>query len=121
MGCLTDPFDKMIYEMHQYLDSDGSGTSDTFVSSTIGAEGIADATAWLKANENKKTLWEFAAGANHNCYSDMTGMFDAMIEANDVWIEAVWCGPWWRDYIFYTELGADTGFENYFDTLAEYI
>jgi endoglucanase len=56
MGCLTDPFDKMIYEMHQYLDSDGSGTSDTFVSSTIGAEGIADATAWLKANENKKTL-----------------------------------------------------------------
>jgi endoglucanase len=56
MGCLTDQFDKMIYEMHQYLDSDGSGTSDTFVSSTIGAEGIADATAWLKANKNKRIL-----------------------------------------------------------------
>lgn len=35
-------------EMHQYLDSDGSGTSDVCVSSTIGAERLQVATAWLQ-------------------------------------------------------------------------
>jgi endoglucanase len=29
MQALTDPNDNIIYEMHQYLDSDGSGTSST--------------------------------------------------------------------------------------------
>ena len=38
LKALTDPQNKIIYEMHQYLDSDGSGTSATCVSSTIGAE-----------------------------------------------------------------------------------
>ncbi|PYI05518.1 glycoside hydrolase, partial [Aspergillus sclerotiicarbonarius CBS 121057] len=47
---LTDPSNKLIYEMHQYLDSDGSGTSSTCVSSTIGAERIASATTWLREN-----------------------------------------------------------------------
>jgi endoglucanase len=35
-------------EMHQYLDSDGSGTSDVCVSTTIGAERLQAATAWLQ-------------------------------------------------------------------------
>ena len=33
---LTDPQNKIVYEMHQYLDSDGSGKSETCVSTTIG-------------------------------------------------------------------------------------
>ena len=44
MGALTDPQNKIIYQMHQYLDSDGSGTSATCVSSTIGQERIQAAT-----------------------------------------------------------------------------
>ena len=35
-------------EMHQYLDSDGSGTAETCVSTTIGAERLQAATAWLQ-------------------------------------------------------------------------
>ncbi|CAM6004453.1 unnamed protein product [Sphagnum balticum] len=38
MAALMDPNDNIIYEMHQYLDSDGSGTSATCVSTTIGSE-----------------------------------------------------------------------------------
>ena len=51
-------------EMHQYLDSDGSGTSTTCVSSTIGAERIADATTWLQQNNLKGFLGEIGAGSN---------------------------------------------------------
>lgn len=51
-------------EMHQYLDSDGSGTSGTCVSSTIGAERLAAATAWLKQNNFKGFLGEIGGGSN---------------------------------------------------------
>ncbi len=58
----------MIAEMHQYLDSDGSGTSETCVSSTIGAERIADATAWLQETGFKGFLGEIGAGSNDDWY-----------------------------------------------------
>lgn len=51
-------------EMHQYLDSDGSGTSATCVSNTIGAERLQDATNWLQANNLKGFLGELGAGSN---------------------------------------------------------
>ena len=51
-------------EMHQYLDSDGSGTSATCVSPTIGAERLADATTWLQQNGLKGFLGEMGAGSN---------------------------------------------------------
>ena len=50
---LNDPLGNTAIEMHQYLDSDGSGTSDQCVSSTIGAERIAAATSWLQENNLK--------------------------------------------------------------------
>lgn len=51
-------------EMHQYLDSDGSGTSPTCVSPTIGAERLQDATQWLQQNNLKGFLGEIGAGSN---------------------------------------------------------
>ena len=50
--------------MHQYLDSDGSGTSATCVSSTIGVDRITAATNWLKQNGFKGFLGEIGAGSN---------------------------------------------------------
>ncbi|KAG8911282.1 hypothetical protein FRC00_006775, partial [Tulasnella sp. 408] len=54
----------VVSEMHQFLDSDGSGTSGVCVSSTIGAERIADATTWLKNNNLKGFLGEIGPGSN---------------------------------------------------------
>jgi endoglucanase len=51
MGALTDPSNLIVYQMHQYLDSDGSGTHAECVSSTIGAERIKAATEWLRTNK----------------------------------------------------------------------
>ncbi|TVY40249.1 putative endo-beta-1,4-glucanase B [Lachnellula occidentalis] len=120
---LTDPSDKIVYEMHQYLDSDGSGTVDTCVSSTIGSERIAAATAWLKANNKKGILGEFAGGANSVCETAVTGLVDALTAASDVWMGAMWWGggPWWADYIFSMEPPSGTGYTAYVDTLAKYI
>jgi Cellulase (glycosyl hydrolase family 5) len=71
--------------MHQYLDSDGSGTSPTCVSPTIGAERLQSATAWLKANNIKGFLGEMGGGSNDACVSAVYGAICAMQESG-VWI-----------------------------------
>lgn len=85
--------------MHQYLDSDGSGTSATCVSSTIGVERVSGATAWLKANGKKGFLGEYAGGANSVCQTAITGMLQHMQSNSDVWAGATWWGggPWWGE------------------------
>ena len=86
---LKDPQDKIIYEMHQYLDSDGSGTSEACVSATVGRERLQAATAWLKANNKKGILGEFAGGANTQCANAITDMLSYMGSNTDVWTGAV--------------------------------
>ncbi|KAG4430625.1 Endoglucanase gh5-1 [Cadophora sp. M221] len=122
LKALTDPQNKIIYEMHQYLDSDGSGTSSTCVSSTIGAERIAAATTWLKNNGKQGIIGEFAGGANSQCMTAVTGML-AVLKANtDVWTGAMWWGggPWWGDYIFGYEPPSSVGYNYYDSTLKGY-
>ncbi|KAJ4387789.1 Endoglucanase gh5-1 [Gnomoniopsis smithogilvyi] len=117
---LTDPEDKIIYEMHQYLDSDGSGTSDVCVSSTIGVERITSATEWLQENGKVAILGEYAGGANSVCEAAITGMLDYMEENSDVWLGALWWGggPWWGDYIYGFEPTTGVAYE-YYDALLE--
>ncbi|OOF95328.1 glycoside hydrolase family 5 protein [Aspergillus carbonarius ITEM 5010] len=121
LGNLTDPSDKLIYEMHQYLDSDGSGTSSTCVSSTIGAERVAAATTWLQENGKLGVLGEFAGGANTVCEEAVVGMLNALEAASDVWLGGMWwsAGPWWGDYIFSLESGG-TAYEYYLGVLEGY-
>jgi endoglucanase len=120
---LTDPQNKIVYEMHQYLDSDGSGTSDVCVSSTIGAERVSGATAWLKANGKLGFLGEFAGGANSVCMSAITGMLDHMKANSDVWLGACWWGggPWWGSYIYSFEPPSGTAYTYYNSALAKYL
>ncbi|KAK1224991.1 hypothetical protein PQX77_012060 [Marasmius sp. AFHP31] len=96
---LKDPNNNFAIEMHQYLDSDGSGTSPTCVSATIGKERLAAATTWLQQNNLKGFLGEMGAGSNADCISAVFGALCSMAQTN-VWIGfAYWAaGPWWGDY-----------------------
>ncbi|KAH8831799.1 endoglucanase [Flagelloscypha sp. PMI_526] len=98
-AALTDPLDNVAIEMHQYLDSDGSGTSDQCVSSTIGAERLADATAWLKETGLKGFLGEIGIGSNDQCIQAITGAL-CSIQESGVWLGWLFwaAGPWWDDY-----------------------
>lgn len=122
LKALTDPQNKIVYEMHQYLDSDGSGTSDACVSSTIGAERITAATAWLKTNGKVGIIGEFAGGANSQCQSAVKGMLDLMETNSDVWLGALWWGggPWWGTYIYGFEPPSSTGYDYYNSLLVTY-
>ena len=101
LKALTDPQNKLVYEMHQYLDSDGSGTSTACVSGTIGQERVTAATQWLKSNGKKGIIGEFAGGANTQCQSAVKGMLTYMGQNTDVWTGALWWGggPWVSSFL----------------------
>ncbi|KAG5637144.1 hypothetical protein H0H81_005628 [Sphagnurus paluster] len=98
-GAIKDPNNNIAIQMHQYLDSDGSGTSPNCVSATIGAERLAAATAWLKANKLKGFLGEIGGGSNAQCISAVKSALCSM-QQSGVWIGALWwaAGPWWGTY-----------------------
>ena len=86
-------------EMQQYSDSDGSGTSPTCASPTIGAQRIQNATAWLQQNNLKGFTGEICTGSNAACITAIQGALCEM-QQSGVWLGALWwaAGPWWGDY-----------------------
>ncbi|KAL8378017.1 hypothetical protein RB595_008622 [Gaeumannomyces hyphopodioides] len=123
MKALTDPNNKLVYEMHQYLDSDSSGTSEACVSSQIGVQRVVGATAWLRANNKVGIIGEFAGGANDNCRAAVKGMLDHMKANSDVWLGALWwaAGPWWGTYMYNMEPPSGTGYQYYNTLLKTYV
>lgn len=120
---LTDPQNKIVYEMHQYLDTDGSGTSEECVSSTTGAERLSSATEWLREHGKVGVLGEFAGGANSVCKTAIMGMLDHLEANSDVWMGALWwaAGPWWADYIYSFEPPSGKGYVYYNSLLKTYM
>ena len=94
---LKDPQNKLVYQMHQYLDDDHSGTHDTCTSPTALADGLKDATDWLRTNKKLGVIGEFATGNNDVCFSALKGGLAYMAQNSDVWMGGVWwaAGPWW--------------------------
>ncbi|KAF3904214.1 Endoglucanase [Orbilia brochopaga] len=96
---LVDPGNNLVYEMHQYLDSDSSGTSETCVSATILKERITAATNWCQSNGKKCILGEVGAGNNAQCQQAVKdGLTYA--QQSGAWLGVLWwaAGPWWGTY-----------------------
>ena len=105
---VVDPANNYAYEVHQYFD-DGSGTTTTIKSATIGAERLAPFTQWLKDHNKKGFLGEFAvpnasfgAGIGDEAINNLL----TQVKTNaDVWLGWTWwaAGPSYTDYIFSLE------------------
>ncbi|KAG8919256.1 hypothetical protein FRC02_001784 [Tulasnella sp. 418] len=84
---------KLLLEMRQFLDADGSGTSSSCPNVSIGAERIAAATTWLNKNKLKGFLGAFSGGSNSVCKSALNGLLSSMLySGTPVWIGATWWG-----------------------------
>ena len=63
---VKDPLDHWAIEVHQYLDSDSSGTHRQVVSPTIGSERLQAFTQWCRENKKRALLGEFAVPVSTN-------------------------------------------------------
>ncbi len=99
---IVDPGSNFVYEVHQYLDSNGSGNNDGIVSTNIGWQRLTNFTAWARANNVKGFLGEYAVpgntlGAATNGGVALTNMLSYISTNSDVWLGwSYWGGgPWW--------------------------
>jgi endoglucanase len=117
---IVDPANNFAFDVHQYLDSDDSGTSATIFNNdtNIGVQRLTNFTNWLKTNHRRGFLGEFAV-ANSTIGNDpsqigdetLTNMLDYLGDNSDVWLGWTWWagGPKWGNYMFTldpTNLGA---------------
>ena len=109
---IVDPADNCVFEVHQYLDSNSSGTTTNIVDVNIGVTRLTAFTDWLRANGRKGFLGEFAVanstiGATPNLIGDeaLTNMLSYIAANSDVWTGWCWwaAGPWWGNYMFTLE------------------
>ncbi|MBI5531387.1 MAG: glycoside hydrolase family 5 protein [Deltaproteobacteria bacterium] len=102
---IVDPGNNYVFEVHQYLDSDSSGTSDQCVSTTIGSERLQGFTDWARTHGKQAFLGEFAGARNDTCYQAVDDMLSYFDQNRDVWMGWTWwaAGPWWGDYMFTLE------------------
>lgn len=61
---IKDPRKHYIFDVHQYLDVDSSGTKPDVVSEVIGSQRLEQFTHWCRQHHQRGFLGEFAAG-NH--------------------------------------------------------
>jgi endoglucanase len=99
---LKDPANNMMFEVHQYLDGDYSGTKDFCQSENIGAEKLKAFTNWLRENNHRGFLGEFGVGSSPVCLEALDRMLKYMSDNSDVWGGwTYWAaGPWWGNYPF---------------------
>jgi endoglucanase len=97
---IVDPADNFAYEVHQYLDSDFSGTHPSCTSETIGVQTLANFTQWLRQNGKRGFLGEFGGGADPTCLAALDAMLKFMNDNSGVWLGwTYWAaGPWPTTY-----------------------
>ncbi|HMA91935.1 MAG TPA: glycoside hydrolase family 5 protein, partial [Polyangiaceae bacterium] len=97
MNGVVDPRNNYAFELHQYFDSDGSGTQDACVSATQGSEALRGATEWLRRLGKRAFLGEFGASAQPLCLSAVDDLLNYLEHNTDVWLGWTWWagGPWW--------------------------
>jgi endoglucanase len=105
MQGLVDPADHFLFEVHQYLDADSSGSGSECVSEAIGEQRLTEFTGWLRSHSYRGFLGEFGAPATPTCLAALDNTLSHVDANADVW--AGWtywaAGPWWDDYSFSVE------------------
>jgi len=102
---VKDPLDYWIIDVHQYLDSDNSGTKSMVVSPTIGSERLKSFVVWARQHQMRALLGEFAVPAIPAGEQAIKDMLQSMERDRDVWLGWTWwaAGSWWGEYMFTIE------------------
>ena len=97
---VVDPASNYVYQLSQFLDGDGSGTSGTCVSATIGSDRLQTVIAWLRTNKQRGFLAEFGAGSDATCLAAISDLLAAVDASREVWVGwTYWAGgPLWGAY-----------------------
>ncbi len=101
MRNIVDPANNYVYELHQYLDSNYSGTHPECKNESIGVTTLTGVTNWLRQNNKKGFLGEFGAGSDPTCLAALEAMLKYMDDNRDVWVGwTYWAAGAWPPSYF---------------------
>jgi hypothetical protein len=84
---ISDPLNNFVFEVHQYFDSDGSGTHDTCLPPPIGNQSFVAVTGWMRQYNYTVLLTEFGGGYyDPNCRQAIQDCLDYLDANKDVWL-----------------------------------
>lgn len=94
---VTDPGNNYAFEVHQYLDSDFSGTHPACTRADDAVAALKSMTTWLRDNDKRGFLGEFGGSGEAECLTGLAGMVAVVNDAKDVWTGwTYWvAGDWW--------------------------
>lgn len=97
---LKDPLNRTIIEVHQYADTDYSGTTNECLPTSHFDGKFLRIQEWASANKLKLFLGEFGVAASTECLETLKGFLQLMSGADwKGW--TYWAGGrWWGDYSF---------------------
>jgi len=132
MTQIEDPLDNFAFDVHQYLDADGSGTYRTPAlpgaaspceSTIIGTLRLALFSAWLRATGSRGFLGEFGVPNEPTCLAAMDDMLSTLDASSDVFVGwTYWAaGPWWGDYPLSVQPSEDGSDKPQFSVLARHL
>lgn len=96
---VEDPAGNFAYEVHQYLDSDFSGTSPSCERADDAVAALENFTAWLRRNNARGFLGEFGGSDDKACLDGLSRMVAHVDGLPDVWTGwTYWAGgDWWPE------------------------
>lgn len=102
MSGFTDPANNFVFEIHQYLDANASGTKPNCVDEKVGQKRLARVTRWLRDQNAKAILAEFGVPPTPVCLAALDNMLQFLRDNGDVWVGwTYWAGgDWWGNYPF---------------------
>lgn len=102
---VTDPANNFSFDVHQYLDYDGSGQHTDVLSPSDAVATLSSFTAWLKANNRTAFLSEIGVPASSAAQDSLGAMLKYMHANAAQWDGYTYwsAGPWWQSYIFGVE------------------
>ena len=98
---VDDPADNFAYDVHQYFNSDFTGSSGDCQSVDIGISTLTPVTEWARRHGKRAFLGEFGVGSGRTCLDALDHVMQFMTDNNDVWLGwTYWAGgTWWpKDY-----------------------
>jgi endoglucanase len=98
---VVDPVDNYVYEVHQYLDSNYSGTHPECRNETVGVTTLKAFTEWLRQHGKRGYLGEFGAGADPTCLAALDAMLTFMDDNRELWVGwSYWAAGAWPPSYF---------------------
>lgn len=94
MHQLSDPANNLAFDIHEYLDTDFSGTHASC--ENLASTALAPLTAWLKEHNFKAMITEFGASNGTQCASYVSDIINYMADNEEYIGWTAWAaGPLW--------------------------